>query len=65
VILHNGVLLLAALNLAINAALGVTILVHYARSTRPIRIARQDGGYEKPNLETSTKGAPKNEQSVD
>jgi len=64
-ILHNGVLLLAALNLAVNAALGVTILVHYPWSTKPIRMARQDGGYEKPNLKTSTKGAPENEQSVD
>ena len=64
-ILYNGVLLLAALNLAVNAALGLTILLRYPWPIWPVRTARRDRWYEKPHLKTSTKGAPKNEQSVD
>ena len=55
-ILHNGVLLLAALNLAVNAALGVTILLRYPWPIWPVRTLRLDSGYEKPELKTTTKG---------
>jgi hypothetical protein len=63
-ILHNGVLLLAALNLAVNAALGLVVLLHYPYSVRPIPARRFDRGYEKPDLKTTEKGETSNEQSL-
>jgi hypothetical protein len=64
-ILHNGVLLLVALNLAVNAAIGLVILVNYPWPVRPITARRSDRGYEKPDLKTKRKGETEHEQSVD
>ncbi len=65
VILHNGVLFLAALNLALNAALGLVILLRYPWPVWPIPIRYPDHLREKHNLKSTEKGETSNEQSVD
>ena len=55
--LHNGFLLLAALNLAVNAALGLVVLLHCRRPLWPVPAKRPDRGREEPEPKTATKGA--------
>jgi hypothetical protein len=62
--LQNGVLLLAALNLALNAALGLVILLRYPWPVWPIPIRYPDHLREKPDLKTTEKGETSNEQSL-
>ena len=64
-ILHNGVLLLAALNLAVNAALGLTILLRCPHPVLPIPAMRPDRWYEKPDLKMTKKGQTSDEQRVE
>ena len=52
-ILQNGVLLLAALNLALNAALGLVILLRYPWPVWPIPMRDPDHLREKPDLKTT------------
>jgi hypothetical protein len=64
-ILQNGILLLAAFNLALNAALGLVILLRYPWPVWHIPIRYPDHLREKPDLRTTEKGETSNEQSVD
>jgi hypothetical protein len=63
-ILQNGDLLLAALNLALNAALGLVILLRYSWPVWPVPIRYPDHLREKPDLRTTGKGETSNEQSL-
>jgi hypothetical protein len=65
VILHNGVLFLAALNLALNAALSLVILLRYPWPVWPVPIRYPDHLRKKPDLRTTEKGETEHEQSVD
>ena len=64
-ILHGGIVMLAALNLVVNTALGLMILLHYPYFMWPIPIRRPDYLREKPDLKTKEKGETEHEQSVD
>jgi len=65
VILHNGVLLLAALNLAVNAALGLVVLLHCPYRVWPISAKRPERGHDEPDLKTTTKGETRHEPGLD
>lgn len=64
-ILCNSVLLLAAVNLAVNAALGLTILLGCPHAVWPIPVMRPDRWYEKRHPKTTEKGETPNEQSME
>jgi hypothetical protein len=64
-ILHGGILLLAAVNLVVNTALGLMILLHCPHFIWPITIKRPECLREKPDLKTKEKGETEHEQSVD
>jgi len=64
-ILHGGILALAVMNLAVNAALGVMILLHCPHVTWPFPIKRPDWLQRKLDLKSEEKGETKHEQSVD
>jgi len=64
-ILHNGILLLAAFNLAVNAALGLVILLHCPYSVWRIPAIRPDRGHEDPDINTTTKGETHHESGLD
>lgn len=64
-ILHNGVLLLAALNLAVNAALGLVVLLHGPYRVWPVPAKRPERGHQEPDLKTKTKGETHGEPGLD
>lgn len=65
-ILYNGVLLLAALNLAANAALGLTILLQYPWPYWLFPVTRPDRWLDKQQPITTEKGKTTHEkQSLD
>lgn len=55
-ILYNGVLFLAALNLAVNATLGLTILLQCPWRHWPFPVARLDRWLAKQQPNTTEKG---------
>jgi len=63
--LHGGILVLSAINLAVNAALGMMILLHCPHVTWPFSIKRPDWLQKKLDLKSEEKGETKHEQSVD
>jgi hypothetical protein len=65
-ILYNGVLLLAAVNLAVNAALGLTILLHGPWRCWPFSVGRPDRWLDRQQPNTTEKGeTTAHEQSLD
>jgi hypothetical protein len=56
VILYNGVLLFAAMNLAVNAAIGFTILLQYPWRYWPFPATRPDRWLDKQQPITTEKG---------
>jgi len=64
-ILHGGILVLAAINLAVNTALGMMILLHCPHVTWPFPIRRPDWLQKKPDLKSQEEGETRHEQSVD
>jgi hypothetical protein len=62
-ILQNGVMLLAALNLALNAALSLVILLRYPWPVWPVPIRYPDHLREKPDRKSTEKGET-NEQGL-
>jgi hypothetical protein len=65
IVAFGGILMLAALNLAVNAAAGLIILLHCPYFKWPITIKRPECFREKPDLKTQEKGETEHEQSVD
>ncbi len=65
VILNGGVALLMALNLAINTAVGLMVLLHCPHVMRPLPIGWPDCLRVKPDLKAEEKGGTEHEQSVD
>jgi hypothetical protein len=65
VILNGGIALLMALNLAVNTAVGLMILLRCPHVMWPIPIKRPDCLRDKPDLKAEEKGGTENEQSVD
>ena len=65
IVAFGGILVLAALNLAVNAAAGLMILLHCPHFVWPITIKRPECMREKPDLKTEEKGGTEHEQSVD
>ena len=65
IVAYGGILMLAALNLAVNAVLGLIILLHCPYFVWPTTIKRPECFREKPDLNATEKGETSNEQSVD
>ncbi len=65
VILNGGIVLLAALNLAVNTAMGTLILLHCPFFIRPLPIRWPDRLREEPDLKMENKGETEHEQNVD
>jgi hypothetical protein len=63
-IFNGGIALLMALNLAVNTAVGLMILLHCPHVMWPIAIRRPDCMRDKPDLKAEEKGGTNNEQSV-
>jgi len=63
--LHGGILVLSAINLAVNAALGMTILLHCPHITWPFPIKKPDWLQKKPDVKFQEEGETEHEQSVD
>jgi hypothetical protein len=61
VILNGGIAFLMALNLAVNTALGLLLLVHCSHVMWPIAINRPDCLRTKPDLKAEEKGDKSNE----
>ena len=64
VILNGGIAFLVALNLAVNTAVGLMILLHCPHVMWPIPIRRPDCLRDKPDLKTKEKGDKSNEQNL-
>ena len=64
VILNGGVALLMALNLAVNTAVGLMILLRCPRVVWPRSIRRPDCLRDKPDLKAEEKGDKSNEQNL-
>ncbi len=64
IVAYGGILMLAALNLAVNAAAGLMILLHCPHFVWPITIKRPECFREKPDLNATEKGETSNEQSL-
>ena len=65
IVAYGGILMLAALNLAVNATVGLMILLHCPHFVWPITIKRPECLRDKPDLKTQEKGETEHEQSVD
>ncbi len=65
IVVHGGIVLLAALNLAVNTAIGMMILLHCSHFVRPWPIRWPECLRDKPDLKTEKKGGTEHEQSVD
>jgi hypothetical protein len=63
-ILNGGIVTLMALNLAVNTAVGLLILVHCPHVMWPIPIRRPDCLRDKPDLKAEEKGDKSNEQDL-
>jgi hypothetical protein len=63
-ILNGGIVMLAALNLAVNAAVGLMILLRCPHVMWPITIRRPDRWYEESDRKSTEKGETSNEQSL-
>jgi hypothetical protein len=64
VILNGGIALLMALNLAVNTAVGLMILLRCPHVMWPIPIKRPDCMRDKPDLKAEEKGDKSNEQNL-
>ena len=64
VILNGGIAFLVALNLAMNTALGMMILLRCPHVMWPIPIRRPDCLRDKPDLKAEEKGDKSNEQNL-
>ena len=64
VILNGGIALLVALNLAVNTAVGLLLLVHCPHVMWPLLIKRPDCLRDKPDLKAEEKGDKANEQNL-
>ena len=64
VILNGGIAFLVALNLAVNTALGMMILLRCPHVMWPIPIRRPDCMRDKPDLKAEEKGDKSNEQNL-
>ena len=64
VILNGGMALLMALNLAVNAAVGLMILLRCPHVMWPLPIKRPECLREKPDLKAEEKGDKSNEQNL-
>ncbi len=65
VVLNGGIALLMALNLAVNTAIGLMILINCPYFIRPLPIRWPDRLRDKPDLKATEKGEKNHEQSVD
>lgn len=63
-ILLGGILALAAMNLAVNAALGTMILLHCPDDMWPLPTRRPDCPRKKPDFKSEEKGEIAHEQTV-
>jgi hypothetical protein len=61
---YGSILMLAALNLAVNAAVGLLILLHCPYFVWPTTIKRPECLRDKPDLKTKEKGDKSNEQNL-
>ena len=64
VILNGGIAFLMALNLAVNTAVGLMILLRCPHVMWPIPIRRPDCLRDKPDLKAEEKGDKSNEQNL-
>jgi hypothetical protein len=64
VVMNGGIAVLMALNLAVNTAVGLTILLHCPYLFWPLPIRRPDFLRNKPDLKAEEKGDKEHEQSV-
>ena len=65
IVAYGGILMLAALNLVVNAAVGLMILLHCPYFVWPRTIKRPECLRQKPDLNATEEGDTSNEQSVD
>jgi hypothetical protein len=61
---NGGIALLMAMNLAVNTAVGLMILLRCPHGMGPIPIRLPDCLRDKPDLETTEKGETSNEQNL-
>jgi hypothetical protein len=64
VIFNGGIALLMALNLAVNATVGLMLLLDCPHVMWPLPIKRPDCLHEKPDLKAEEKGDKSNEQNL-
>jgi hypothetical protein len=64
VVLNGGIAFLMALNLAINTAVGLMVLLHCPHVMRPMPIKWPYCLRDKPNLKAEEKGDKSNEQNL-
>ncbi len=64
VILNGGIALLMALNLAVNTAVELMVLLHCPHVMRPLPIRWPDCLRDEPDLKAEEKGDKSNEQNL-